>query len=109
MGSRMGVSFTGMGPEDFEKLRRFAPPTGNDLPPAKQPSTRPALHRPNTSPRASAPSVNARSYAAIDNDTIELPPPAESLEAIVDLLLRKEIFTRAELVEELEKLKIVRA
>jgi len=109
MGFGMGVSFTGMGPEDFERLRQFAPPTANAPAAAKKQSIAVAPPRSNDSPREGAPPVNARSYAAMDTDSLDLPAPAESLEAIVDLLLRKEIFTRAELVEQLDRLKIVKA
>jgi hypothetical protein len=108
MGFGMGVSFTGMGPEDFERLRQFAPPTESAPAAVKKPALPTSRPCGNSSPPEDAPYVNARSYAAMDNDSLDLPPPAESLEAIIDLLLRKEIFTRAELMEELEKLKIVK-
>src|SRR5271156_3481948 len=53
-GLGMGVAFTGMGPEDFEKLWRFAPPTA-DVPAAKAPPpSRPGTLRPNIPPRQNA-------------------------------------------------------
>lgn len=108
-GFGMGVSFTGMGPEDFERLRQFAPPTGRDSADAKKQSVASAAPRSIASSQEGAPTVSGGPYAAIDTDSLDLPAPAESLEAIVDLLLRKEIFTRAELVEQLERLKTVKA
>ncbi len=107
-GFGMGVSFTGMGPEDFETLRKFAPPTaeGPAVAAVKTPPNRPAEARPVFPPRENAPRANAHSYAA-GGDTLDLTPTAEALEALVRLLLRKEIFTRGELTEELEKFKII--
>jgi PilZ domain len=96
-GLGMGVSFTGMGPGDFEKLRKFAPPTIEAPEAAKQAPSRPAPPRAN--PRSQVPSAA----------TIDLSTTAESLDALVRLLLRKQIFTPGELTEELEKAKIVRA
>jgi hypothetical protein len=109
-GFGMGVSFTGMGPDDFEKLRRFAPPTA-DAPAAayaSSPPSRPLAQRPVVLPvRDSKPHGSARSYASDDDVPLDLTPTAEALEALVRLLLRKEIFTLGELAEELEKSKII--
>jgi hypothetical protein len=105
-GLGMGVSFTGMGPEDFEKLWRFAPPTSDAPAQAKAPQARPAAFRQSAPPRNSAVKTSARSYAATESDALDLPPPAEALDALVRLLLRKGIFTRGERAEELEKAKI---
>jgi PilZ domain len=101
-GFGMGVSFTGMSPGDFENLRKFAPPAsdGPVIAPAKTPPNRPAEARP------VAPPVNARSYGAGD-DALDWTPTREALEALVRLLLRKEIVTQGELAEELEKLKTI--
>jgi PilZ domain len=107
MGLGMGVAFTGMGPEDFEKLWRFAPPTA-DAPAAKGPPSRPATFRQSAPPRESASRVSARSYGATDSGSLDLSPTGEALEALVRLLLHKEVFTRGELAEELEKSKIVK-
>lgn len=108
-GFGMGVSFTGMGPEDFEKLRKFAPPTADApatvIPPA--PPSRSVPQRPTPSVRESRPHVSAGSYASADDSPLDLTPTAEALEALVRLLLRKEIFTPDELAEELEKSKII--
>jgi hypothetical protein len=103
-GFGMGVAFTGMGPGDFEKLRKFAPPThegagrayGKAAPEAKGVAKRFA-----PGPGAYA---DSRSYAAADDESLDVSSP-EALDALVRLLLRKGIFTRGELAEELEKMK----
>jgi hypothetical protein len=92
----MGVSFTGMSPENFEALRRFAPPVALPAPP-------PFVH-----PRVSAPQAGSRSYSEPEADSIFLPATSEALEAVVRLLLRKGLLTRSDLTEEMEKLKTVR-
>src|SRR5271154_385584 len=107
-GLGMGVSFTGMGPEDFEKLWRFAPPTADAKSPAKAPAIRPVPFRQSAASRNNEAKVTARSYGLADSDYLDLSPAGEALDALVRLLLRKEIFTRGELAEELEKSKIVK-
>jgi hypothetical protein len=96
----MGVSFTGMRPQDFEVLRKLAPPTVGALEPPMQAT--PPLPAP-------APSVSAKephSYAAADFDSVDLPTNPEALAAAVRVLIRKGVLTRAEVMEELEKLKV---
>jgi PilZ domain len=97
-GIGMGVSFTGMGEEDFEKLQRVVP-AGSDVAAAK------ALYIENTVPLdlAGAPPVSVYSGASMAGD-LDLPTRVEGLEAIVRLLLRKGIFTRDEIAKELDKL-----
>ena len=106
-GFGMGVSFTGMAALDFERLRKFAPPTMDDAPQNSAPATAaskvPASH---PSPERAKPSpAAARSYGIADDEPLDLSSPAEALDALVRLLLRKQIFTRGELAEELEKMK----
>ncbi|HTX16564.1 MAG TPA: PilZ domain-containing protein [Candidatus Baltobacteraceae bacterium] len=94
----MGVSFTGMRPQDFEVLRKLAPPTVG----APEASVVPAA-----APPALAPPVatkEAKSYGATDFDTVDLPTNPEALAAAVRVLIRKGVLTRAEVMEELEKL-----
>jgi PilZ domain len=86
----MGVSFTGMRPQDFEVLRKLAPPTLGTPEPSKQP----------------APAKEAHSYAATDFDSADLPTNLDALVAAVRVLIRKGVLTRAEVMEELEKLKV---
>jgi PilZ domain len=90
----MGVAFTGMRPQDFEVLRKLAPPT---------------LAAPEPSKPAPPPPPSAKephSYAASDFDSVELPTNPEALLAAVRVLIRKGVLTRAEVMEELEKLKV---
>lgn len=101
-GLGMGVSFTGMGPDDFEKLRKFAPPTIEAGSSANQPPVVAAA------PRLAAPRRNAHPHG-MHVSALESSTTAEVIDALVDLLLRKEIFTQGELAEELEKVRIVRA
>lgn len=104
MGLGMGVSFTGMSPEDFEKLRQFVPPASATSettrvqmhPAAQHPQRRPSLPR------------YARPPAGSGSRPNDLPTTAEALEAVVRVLFRKGFLTREELSEELEKLKVVR-
>ena len=103
MGFGMGVAFTGMGPQDFEKLRKLAPPMADGTPIVEAPPREPSL------PRAPAPPqhASARSYASAGDDSLDLSSTSEALEALVRLLIRKEVFTVGELAEELEKFKII--
>ena len=99
----MGVSFTGMGPEDFEKLRRFAPPSASDPCPAK-----PSAIRHSSFLESGAPQSTLRSNVRRESQHPDLPPAAEALASLVRLLVRKQILTRGELAEELEKSTIVK-
>lgn len=91
----MGVSFTGMRPQDFEILRKLAPPTSDAPEPEKQ-----------AAPVRPAPVKESRPSAAAEFDSVDLPTTPEALAAAVRVLLRKGVLTRAELMEELEKLKV---
>jgi hypothetical protein len=97
-GLGMGVAFTGMSPADYETLRRFAPPAAPEKQAAKAPAVRPSAAPP---PSASA----ARPYSAPGFDPIDIPATAEAFQAVVRVLFRKGLLTRAELLEELQKLK----
>ncbi len=108
MGLGMGVSFTGMGPEDFEKLWRFAPPTADAAAPVKAAPIRPVPFRQSPQQRESTSRSTVRSYGSNESDSLDLSPTGEALDALVRLLLHKEVFTRGELAEELEKSKIVK-
>ncbi len=127
-GFGMGVAFTDMSPEDFEQLRQFAPPAKRPLqnlkaqasyaPPRTSSSESPLAAAPQTSSRANASRVAPsppspiepeiqlhRSPADIEFGALDVPDPAIALEALVRLLLRKKIITRAEILEELDRLK----
>jgi hypothetical protein len=106
-GQGMGVAFTGMSPDDFERLRKFAPPASGESRSGYAQSTAAPkiLANPAAPPQPLASTYSdSRSYATANDDAIDLTSP-ETLDALVRLLLRKGIFTRAELAEELEKLK----
>lgn len=94
-GFGMGVSFTGMKPEDFEALRNFAPPTTSPATGASSVET----------PKAPVAHSLQPSGAGAEIHALDLPPSPDALEAIVRLLLRKGLLTHAELAEELDKLK----
>lgn len=92
----MGVSFTGMRPQDFEVLRRLAPPS---LESAEAPIQMAQAPKP-------APVKQPHDPAANDFDAIDLPTTPEALAAAVRVLIRKGVLTRADVMEELEKLKV---
>ena len=95
----MGVSFTGMRPQDFEVLRKLAPPTLSAPDPPKE------IASPPPAPAPPTPAKEAHSYAEADFDSVDLPTNPEALVAAVRVLIRKGVLTRAEVMEELEKLK----
>jgi hypothetical protein len=106
MGMGMGIEFTGLSPEDFEKLRKIAPPDPQAPPRVSQSLPTPAdpeveteleleleLERTRQAPSsASASAVTAQ------------PSTADSLEAILRVLFRRGVISRGEVAEELQKL-----
>jgi PilZ domain len=129
-GFGMGLAFTGMSPDEFEILRRFAPPTKDErkiAPPARYtaphagagpqspaptipraPSSR-ASHASDSAPASAAGSTTRfelyQAPSASELGAADLPDPAIALEALFRLLLRKKVFSLAEIIEELERLK----
>jgi hypothetical protein len=103
-GVETGVSFTGISPEDFEKLRPCVPPASAPQNPQGSEGTRPRSPRSQDrvcrGMRGRLPGLGSR-----PND---LPTTAEALEAVVHVPFRRGFLTRAELSEELENLKGVR-
>jgi hypothetical protein len=111
MGLGMGISFTAVSPDDFEKLRNLAPPVTE-------------LRKPVASALRVVPNVSAEAGYARAPWTAPPPPPArapvatipqpeksavaESLEAIVRALIRKGLLSREDLDQELADLKSVR-
>lgn len=109
-GMGMGIAFTGMRPEDFEKLQKLAPPPANataipKYAAAKRPDPRPAAAPP---PSAGTERGQARPPAPRSPEGIDPPATPEAFQAVVRLLFRKGLLTREELKEELEKLKPTR-
>ncbi len=94
-GFGMGVAFTGMSPKDFEELCCLAAP-------AAQPANQvPAAAPKQPGPQAS--SAKPVSAAVPGADLVQLPATAEAFRAVVRLLLRKGLISRAELTEAIEK------
>jgi hypothetical protein len=88
-GMGMGIAFTAISPEDFEKLREIALPAEH-------------REREHSSPRlAAVPSNGAR---ASKRTSQVAPSTQEVLESILRILLRKGIVSEEEMAEEFEKL-----
>jgi hypothetical protein len=115
-GMGMALQFTEMTPDNFEKLRRFAPPAPGVAEPPFVKSLAPAQvlpHSGNGSANSAAPPVHEmpspptgrNGSAALDSTQMPPPSVAEALEAVVRVLFRKELITRAEVSEELARLK----
>jgi len=96
-GLGMGIAFTGMRPADFEKLQRLAPAP-----------TKP-IAAPRVAARPVATSAQPQPPAPRPAEAGDIPATPEAFQAIVRLLIRKGLLTRAEVMEELEKLKPTRA
>jgi hypothetical protein len=93
-GMGMGIAFTAISPEDFEKLREIAPPVAQ-LNEHEHATSRPAASV------AAVPSNGAReSKRALQ----VAPSTQEVLESILRILLRKGIVSEGEMAEEFEKL-----
>lgn len=94
-GMGMGVRFDSFTPEHLKKLRQIVPDLPN-FPASSLSAPPPAEPVPAASPKPAAPHVSHPASAG------------ELLEAVIRLLLRKGVITRAELAEELEKAKSVK-
>jgi hypothetical protein len=120
-GMGMGISFTGLAPEDFEKLRKLAPPQGSVPKPAivAAPSKPAIVPSPLGAAAAAIPSITqvidpesevsqdlTHSALAGANQSVVAgqPSTADALEAIVCALFRKGILSRSEVAEDLRKL-----
>ncbi|MBZ5501330.1 MAG: PilZ domain-containing protein [Acidobacteriia bacterium] len=104
----MGVAFTGMTPEGFERLRRLTLPAGpsSSAPPAPAQAKATPARPPRPEPRT--PPVDPLPDSPPELDPLDPPDVRETLAAVVRILSRKGLLTRAELLEELERLKPVR-
>lgn len=102
-GFGMGVSFTGLSPEDFEKLRKFAPPAPGVPEAVTLPSSLPHAAR----SRGHAPPPVSHSPHPPDH-SLQQATTAEVFEAVVRILFRKGIISQAELAQELEHLKAMK-
>lgn len=93
-GMGMGIAFTSVSPEDFEKLREIAPPVAPSG--EKEPAKPPVPARPTPPTPSNGHSSKQAAQSA--------PSTQEVLEAILRILLRKGIFSEEEIAEEFEKL-----
>jgi hypothetical protein len=93
-GFGMGIAFTSMSPEDFETLKKFAPPTLN-IPQSIKVTPLPP-------PQNAASDSAAGQEFHLENRSIA----PDVLEAVVRLLCRKGLVTPAEVSEEIERLKV---
>lgn len=104
----MGISFTGLTPENFEKLRKLAPPEGSVPKPAKATSPPPAQDtdsefefQQDLTPSAPA----GASQSAVAGQ----PSTADALEAVVRVLFQKGMLSRSGVAEELRRLLTVKS
>lgn len=93
-GLGMGVAFTIFGPGEFEKLRRLAPPSTT-------PSVSKTIEKPSPQPPNAPPSESNYTPASPTTQK-RVPTTAEALEAVIRILLRKNLFSREDLAKELE-------
>jgi hypothetical protein len=98
-GFGMGLEFGNMGPENLESLRRFTGSPGA----APEPAKASVVEQPKPAPPKAT--AGARPYAAPEFDPVDIPATKEAFAAVLRILLRRGLVTRAELMEELEKLK----
>jgi len=107
-GMGMGISFTGLTPGNFEKLRKLAPPEGSAPKPAKATSPPPAQDNESEfefQHERSRPAPTAATKSVV----VGQPSTADALEAVVRVLFRKGVLSRSEVAEELRKLLTVKS
>jgi hypothetical protein len=102
MGMGMGVAFTGLTPEDFETLRKLAPPEGSAPKPPKplSPPARGSESEFELQHERTRPTPAGATQSVIAGQ----PSTADALEAILRALFRKGVLSRSEVAEELQKL-----
>jgi PilZ domain-containing protein len=105
-GFGMGIEFRGMSPIQHEKLRMIAPPAPAPPEPVRMPS-RSAPPQTMPQPKAAPPPPSFQTSTSAES-TAHLTTTAEALEAMMRVLSRKGLLTRAELSEEIEALKNAR-
>jgi len=104
----MGVAFTGMTPEGFERLRLLTLPAGPSPSAPPAPAKARVMPGPHPRPELRTPPVDSRPNFAPEFDLLDPPDVQETLAAVVRILTRKGLLTRAELLQELERLKPAR-
>lgn len=108
-GLGMGIAFTGMRPEVFERLQKLAPAPTNPIAARKVSEIKAAMQRDAAKPTVvHAPRMPTRPSAPRIVEPSDVPATPEAFQAVVRLLFRKGLLTREELMEELEKLRPTR-
>lgn len=111
MGLGMGIVFTAVSPEDYEKLRKLAPPAEEErrhvVVPLRAPSRTPADSRRSVHPPIASSPIPVAVPSALPAESRSDSPAAlaQALDAIVHVLVRKGVLTFEELTRELEILK----
>lgn len=111
-GLGMGIAFTKMTSADFEKLQQYAPALPKPAVVQKQGDVkRPSDRVPDMLVEATPSPAQPKPVSGRASEMSESPLPAtpEAFQALLRVLFRKGLLTRAELVEELEKSKLTRA
>lgn len=115
-GMGMGIAFTKMSPADFEKLQQIAPAVPKPSVVQKRPETKRIAERYEADSAAFDPSQPANQPSSriagpriVDTNDGPVPSSPEAFQALIRVLFRKGLLTRAELLEEMEKLKLTRA
>jgi hypothetical protein len=98
-GMGMGVAFTAISPEDFERLREIAPPVA-------QPD---GGERSKRRPVVAAPTPPSNGDRATKRPSQVAPSTQEVLESLFRILLRKGIVSEEEMAEEIEKLIVAKS
>jgi hypothetical protein len=117
MGMGMGVEFTGLTPEDFEKLRKIAPPDAK----ASQ-QVKPSLPPPDEPARPVELELDSELELELEHDRTQTasqgasgsaetaqPTTADALEAILRVLFKRGVISRGEVAEELQKLRTAKS
>jgi len=115
-GMGMGIAFTKMAPADFEKLQRVAPAVPKPSVVQRRADSKRGSERYETDstdfdpsqPPSHAPTRVGGPRIVEPNDG-PVPSSPEAFQALIRVLFRKGLLTRAELMEEMEKLKLTRA
>jgi hypothetical protein len=115
IGLGMGVEFMAMSPEEFEKLRSFAPPGATppgqktaDGHKSKQQQPVLAANTPAEKESRFGAAMPCEEMADLRDAASHLPSTAEALEAVIRVLSKKGLITHEELCQELGALKNAR-
>jgi hypothetical protein len=102
-GFGMGIEFGGMSLSDYEKLRSIA-----SLDPPPSDPERTLFRSPTAEVKIEASSASHQSAPSPESFNGHHATTAEALEAVLRVLFRKGLLTRAELADEIESLKTIK-